>query len=110
MKSVFFILFSFIFITTLHAQTVPGAKGKITGKVTDDKGETLVGVNVSEKGTRNQAVTDINGNYRISVAGPASVLVFTYVGHNSVEVAVGNRSTVNVTMVPQATEIGRAHV
>jgi TonB-linked SusC/RagA family outer membrane protein len=81
--------------TTVLAET-------ITGKVTDDKGETLIGVNVSEKGTRNQAVTDINGNYRISVTGAASVLVFTYVGHNSVEVTVGNRSTVNVTMTPQA--------
>ncbi|AYL94127.1 TonB-dependent receptor [Mucilaginibacter celer] len=35
MKSVFVILFSLIFITTTHAQTAPGAKGKITGKVTD---------------------------------------------------------------------------
>ncbi|MEO8886782.1 MAG: SusC/RagA family TonB-linked outer membrane protein, partial [Mucilaginibacter sp.] len=74
----------------------------VTGKVTDDKGETLIGVSVTEKGTRNAVVTDINGNYRISVAGPASTLVFTYVGHGPVEVVVGNKSTVNVTLVAQA--------
>jgi len=73
----------------------------VTGKVTDDKGETLIGVTVTEKGARNNATTDINGNYRISVAGPASVLVFSYVGHTPVEVTVGNRSTINVTMTAQ---------
>lgn len=80
---------------TVVAQTV-------TGKVVDDKGETLVGVSVTEKGAKNAVVTDINGNYRISVAGSASTLVFTYVGYSPVEVVVGNRATVNVTMTAQA--------
>ena len=64
----------------------------------DDSG--LPGVNVVEKGTTNGTVTDIDGRYSLSVAGPQSVLVFSSVGFETQEVAVGTQSMINVTLAP----------
>lgn len=72
MKSVFLILVSFIFITALHAQTVPGAKGKITGKVTDATTKQPVDyatVSVFKQGAAspfNGISTDPKGNFSIN--------------------------------------------
>ncbi|MGF7075646.1 TonB-dependent receptor domain-containing protein [Mucilaginibacter sp. 3215] len=72
MKSVFLILFSFIFLTTLHAQTAPGAKGKITGKVTDATTKLPVDyatVSVFKQGAAspfNGISTDPKGNFSIN--------------------------------------------
>src|SRR5690606_36540747 len=48
----------------------------VTGKVTDKDNLPLIGVSVTEKGTKNVTVTDINGNFNLTVAGDASVLTF----------------------------------
>lgn len=69
----------------------------VSGKVVDSKGEPLIGVTVLEKGTTNGAITDFDGNYSLEVAGPASVLQFSYVGYKSVELSAAN-SIINVTM------------
>lgn len=69
----------------------------VSGKVVDSKGEPLIGVTVLEKGTTNGAITDFDGNYSLEVAGPASVLQFSYVGYKSVEFSAAN-SIINVTM------------
>jgi TonB-linked SusC/RagA family outer membrane protein len=73
-------------------------KVSIYGKVLDGKGQPLPGVTVSEKGTTNVSVTDINGSYRISVTDKKSVLTFRYVGYESQSVEVGNQVTINVTL------------
>jgi TonB-linked SusC/RagA family outer membrane protein len=83
----------------------------INGKVTstgDDSG--LPGVTILEKGTNNGTVTDIDGSYSIDVAGPNSVLVFSYVGFESQEVTVGNRTSVNVSMEEAATAMNEVVV
>ena len=72
----------------------------ITGTVTDENGAGLPGVSVVLKGSSRGSVTDADGRYRL--AGPVadgSVLVFSFVGYQRQEVAVGGRSTVNVKMV-----------
>lgn len=69
----------------------------ISGRVTNDKGEALPGVTVSEKGTRNAAVTNENGNYSITV-GDNAVLEFTYVGYQAREIPVGSSSVLNIEM------------
>src|SRR4030042_6581718 len=71
-------------------------KGKVTAVTS---GESLPGVNVLEKGTMNGAVTDLNGNYTIIVSGQDAVLVFSSVGYTQEEVAVGNQTTINMTLV-----------
>ena len=71
----------------------------IKGTVTDEKGETLAGVNVLIKGTNNGVATDINGEYSIEVPDANAFLVFSYIGYISQEIAVGNKLLINVLLV-----------
>lgn len=57
---------------------------EVTGKVTNVEGDPLIGVSIVEKGSANGIVTDIDGNYRISVK-PGSILEFSYVGFKKLE-------------------------
>jgi len=70
----------------------------IRGQITDSKGETLPGVSIKIKGSNTGATTDIDGKFTISVPNSNSVLVFTYIGYQTQEVTVGNRTTLNVKL------------
>ena len=80
-------------ITIAHAQNVT-----VTGTVTDELNEPLIGVNVQVKGTTIGTVTDIDGRYSLSAPGSQSVLVFSYVGYLPQEFTIGNQRTFNVRM------------
>ena len=82
--------------TTLLGQSVNEIT--VTGKVIDDKGETVIGASILVKGTGTGVITDIDGNYSIKVPGSQSVLIFSYVGLTPVSEVVGDRSVINVTM------------
>lgn len=69
----------------------------ITGKVTDDTGAPLPGVNVLEKGTTNGTTTDAEGIYTLNAADNAT-LVFSFIGYTSQEIAVDNRTTIDVML------------
>ncbi|MDX1629925.1 MAG: SusC/RagA family TonB-linked outer membrane protein, partial [Fulvivirga sp.] len=82
----------------------------VSGKVTDgSSGDPLPGVNVVEKGTTNGTVTDIEGNYSLSVPGDA-VLVFSFVGYTSQQVNVSGRSVIDVALEPDITELAEVVV
>ena len=70
----------------------------VNGTVTNPEGERLIGVNISEKGTIKGTVTDFNGNYYITVANESAVLIFSYVGYETMEAAVEGRTEFNVVM------------
>lgn len=72
----------------------------VKGKVTDEKGEPLPGVTVTVKGTAIGSTTDARGTYAIEVPDGNATLVFSFIGYNTREVAVNNRSTINETLVP----------
>ncbi len=72
---------------------------KIEGKVTDETGAGLPGVNIIEKGTSNGAVTDSEGKFVISVTDNSSVLVFTFIGYVTQEVAVESRTSIDISLV-----------
>ncbi|MEM9390380.1 MAG: SusC/RagA family TonB-linked outer membrane protein, partial [Bacteroidota bacterium] len=93
MRKSLLVSLSLIFSYGLMAQTV------IKGKVIDDTGEELPGVNVVEKGTSNGTVTDIFGDYSLEVNDPSATLVFSFVGFVSEEVVVGSQSVINVELV-----------
>ena len=77
------------------------AQNTVSGEVTDaEDGGVLPGVNVVVKGSTVGTVTDIEGNYSLSVPDGETTLVFSSVGYLGQEVAVGNQSTLNVTMNP----------
>ncbi len=70
----------------------------ITGTVTDDKGEALVGVNIKLKNVQTSVQTDVKGHYAIKVPGTATTLVFTYMGYATVERPVGTNKIINVQL------------
>lgn len=70
----------------------------VSGTVRDEGGGAMPGVNVLIKGTATGTATDAEGQFRVSVAGNNAVLVFSFVGYSSREVAVGNQSTLDVSM------------
>jgi TonB-linked SusC/RagA family outer membrane protein len=74
---------------------------RVSGKITsaeDNSG--LPGVNIVEKGTTNGTVSDVDGNYTLEVPGAESVLVFSSVGFLTEEIAVGNRTSIDLAMNP----------
>lgn len=71
----------------------------VSGKVVDDAGAGLPGVNVLEKGTTNGTTADANGEYRLNVADGAT-LVFSFIGYASQEIVVGDRTVIDVTLLP----------
>lgn len=70
----------------------------ISGKVTDSSGASLPGVTVLIKGTIQGTVTDTDGNYSITKVPGDATLVFSFVGMKTLEVAVGNQTSINVRM------------
>ena len=70
---------------------------KVSGKVTDEDGEALVGVSILVKGTTQGTVTELDGGFTIEVA-ENSTLVFSYTGYLTQEIEVGNRTAINITM------------
>lgn len=91
-------MLSLLFLGILFAGAL-GAQGiRITGKVTDAAdGSALIGVTIQEKGTTNGTISDASGNYTITVA-PTATLAISYVGYTPQEVAVNNRTTVNIVL------------
>ena len=73
------------------------AQVRVTGVVKDDTGYGVIGASVMEKGTQNGAVTDLDGKYEIRVK-PGATLVFSSIGYATQEIAVGNRSVIDVLL------------
>ncbi|KAA2219642.1 SusC/RagA family TonB-linked outer membrane protein [Maribacter flavus] len=73
---------------------------EVSGTVSDASGP-LPGASVVEKGTTNGTQTDFDGNYSLSVGNDA-VLVISYIGYKSTEIAVNGQSTINVTLQEDA--------
>jgi len=73
-------------------------ESRIHGKVSDSQGEALVGVNVVLKGTTTGTITDLNGEFRLEDVPGDGVLVFSYLGMQNQEVAVGSQQVINITL------------
>ena len=76
----------------------------VKGKVVDKGGEAVIGANILVKGTSTGAVTDLDGNYTLSVS-PNATLVFSYIGMKSQTVAVNNRKQIDVSLEDEAKAI-----
>lgn len=70
-----FVLFFLVEITAAYAQQV-----KVSGKVSDTNNEPMIGVSILEKGTTNGVISDLDGNYELSV-NKGATLVFSYIGY-----------------------------
>jgi TonB-linked SusC/RagA family outer membrane protein len=69
----------------------------VSGKVIDDSGEPLPGATITVLGTMTGTITDIEGNYSITVPD-GTVLVFSFIGYEAMQVPVDNRSQIDVTL------------
>ena len=75
------------------------AQQTISGNIVDKTDNSpLIGVSVYEKGTTNGTVTDFDGNYALSVAGEESVLVYSFVGYETIEKLVGALTVIDVAL------------
>ncbi len=74
------------------------AEQQVNGKVTDEKGEDMIGVTVAVKGTTKGTTTDVNGKFSLSVPDANSILVFSFIGYKSKEVAIGNQTNIQVVL------------
>lgn len=74
------------------------AKALIKGTVSDEKGNTLPGATISVKGTALGTTTDVNGAFSINMPAGANVLVISFIGMKTQEIAVGSRTTLNITL------------
>lgn len=81
----------------------------VSGKVSDTGGAALPGVSVTVKGTTSGAITDANGAFSVQAANNA-VLVFSYIGFKATEVAIGTRSTVDVSLEEDAAALSEVVV
>ena len=98
------------YIMIVPEQNIKKAKSRnISGNVVDAKGEPLIGVTVIEKGTTNGAVTDLDGNYKITTKTATPVLVFSYVGYQTKETHA-TENIVNIVLEDEAQELGEVVV
>ncbi|MGM5469989.1 TonB-dependent receptor [Flavobacteriaceae bacterium LMO-SS05] len=77
----------------------------VSGNITDDKGLSLPGVSIIEKGTNNGVASDFDGNYTITISGSDAILTYSYMGFRSQEVQVGNSTTINIILEEDAQEL-----
>jgi len=87
-----------------------GEMRKITGKVTDEKGNPLPGVTVVIQGTTKGTITDADGNYTLQNVSPNETLEFSFVGMQKSMALVGDHSVINVTMKESATGLNEVVV
>ncbi len=76
--------------------------GRITGS---DDNEGVIGVNVVLKGTSLGTITDANGRFSLSLPSGDGILVFSYIGYKTQEVAINNRSMIDVVMAVDMTQL-----
>ncbi len=91
------LLLSLTFSLSVYAQNIT-----VSGTVSDDTGEPLIGATVLLKGTTTGIATDFDGNYSISVPSKGT-LVFSYIGYETKEVPVNGRSKIDVTLASNTT-------
>ena len=82
----------FFAITTMMAQR------SVSGIVSDEKGETLIGASILVKGTTSGTVTDIDGKYTLNVPDGSTTLIFSYTGFAPLEVELGASNVLDVTL------------
>ena len=95
-------------IITVHQAGTPESRSaeNVTGLVTDEEGEPLVGVTVLQKGTRNATTTDINGRYSLMLnRGKEHMLLFSFIGMKPREASCKDKRVVNVKLEQNAVAI-----
>ena len=80
------------------SQQQVGKERTISGNIIDSKGEPLIGVSVLIKGTTSGGITDFDGNYKVTTNEVSPVIVFSYIGYRTQEVAVKGQTSINIVL------------
>jgi TonB-linked SusC/RagA family outer membrane protein len=96
MKAIWFFLFA------LLTMSVAAQQKAITGKVTDKSGSPIPGVSIVVKETVIGTVTDMDGKFSLSIPANSQVLLFSFIGMQSVAETIGNKSVINIVMEDEA--------
>src|SRR5690606_7090845 len=98
-------------LNTPRVESVVFQGRSISGRVVSGAdNQPLPGVSGVIRGTQSGTVTDVDGNYRITVPSDDAVLVFTFIGYKATEVPVGARSTIDVTLESDVTQLSEVVV
>src|SRR5688572_18200984 len=95
----------FLMLVVYHVQ----AQDLVKGKVADETGAGMPGVNIIVKGTTNGTTTDGNGNYALNATSDA-VLVFSFIGYLTQEVPVNGRTSIDVSLAPSVQSLNEVVV
>lgn len=71
---------------------------KITGTVKDNNGEPVIGANVSVKGTTNETITDVDGNFSLENISDNDIIVISYIGYTSQEIKAGKQTSLKIIL------------
>lgn len=104
------LLLCFTVVLALLSGDLRSQDRTISGTVTSVEGDPLPGVNVVIKGTNTGAVSDAVGNFRLTVPQDANVLVFSFIGFTTQEVEIGGRTSINVQMAEDVTQLSEVVV
>ncbi|MEM7299221.1 MAG: carboxypeptidase-like regulatory domain-containing protein, partial [Bacteroidota bacterium] len=74
------------------------AQRTVTGNIVDEEGTALIGASILVKGTTSGSVTDIDGNYTLSVPEGSTTLVVSYTGFETQEIEIGAQTEINITL------------
>lgn len=78
---------------------------KITGKVTDATNAPMPGVTIQVKGSSDGTISDLDGNYQLTISSGEAVLVFSFIGYRTEEVTVGAQRVINVTLTEDSQKL-----
>ncbi|MHA6250173.1 SusC/RagA family TonB-linked outer membrane protein [Pontibacter sp. CAU 1760] len=94
------------FLVSVLLQQAMAQSRTVTGTVTDQSsGQPLPGVAVIVKGTTVGTTTGANGSYSVAVPAGSNTLMYRYIGYNTVERAIGNASTIDVTLATDTKQL-----
>ncbi|MEO5998446.1 MAG: carboxypeptidase-like regulatory domain-containing protein [Chitinophagaceae bacterium] len=99
-------LLQFCLLFFLLTQQVAAQTKTITGKITNSaKGEPLAGATISEKGTTNTTNTKEDGSFSLPLRGGTPKIVISYIGYESIEIDVNNKTTINQALTSVASSL-----
>ncbi len=97
-KKLFFRIRIILFLSLLSCISTVYAQNKsVTGVIKDEDGEPVIGASILVKGTKIGTITDVNGNFHLTVPSDAKTLVISYVGMKTLEVPISDK-TMNIVM------------
>lgn len=103
--------FNLVMLVLLLGSVALAQERTISGKVTSaEDGSALPGVNVVLKGTSIGTATDATGTYSLSVPGSGGTLIFSFIGLQSQEIAIGDRTTFDIALSLDATQLNEVVV